>query len=46
MEFRVGESRLRGSGRLVTKGGRRRVDLALTSDRVPLEKLDYFSWEK
>ncbi len=37
MEFRVGESRLRGSGRLDTKGVRPRVDLMLTSDRIQLD---------
>jgi uncharacterized protein involved in outer membrane biogenesis len=37
MEFRVGESRLRGSGRLDTRGVRPRVDLLLTSDRVQLD---------
>jgi uncharacterized protein involved in outer membrane biogenesis len=37
MELHVGESRLRGSGRLDTRGVRPRVDLALTSDRVQLD---------
>jgi hypothetical protein len=40
MEFRVGESRLRGSGRLDMRGARPRVDLALTSDRVQLDDFE------